>query len=293
MDDPRLTIREVADRTGVSAATLRVWETRFGFPEPRRLPSGHRRFSEADVERVLQVARDRDSGLSIRVAIDRALRATAVPEESVYAALRRHRPDLQPYLLSKETLIALSHAIEDECCARAERPILFGSFQRVAFYRNAQPRWRELARTARSCFVFADFEQIRAPADDAAGEVPIDRSGPLGREWSLVCDAPGYAAFLSGWERPGQDAVADSKRRFETIWSVEPQLVREAARICAGLVERAAPELTPPAFELLRETPAASDQSTRLVGGLTNRMVAYVGRGEASDMPAPHRASGD
>ncbi len=44
----------------------------------------------------------------------------------------------------KRTLIALSHAIEDECAARAERPLLFGSFQRERFYRDSEPRWREL-----------------------------------------------------------------------------------------------------------------------------------------------------
>lgn len=286
-----MTIREVARRTGIAIATLRMWEARYEFPDPRRLPSGHRRYSEEDVQRVRQVARDREAGLSMRAAIERAQQLTTEPEPSVFAGLRRRRPDLQPYLLPKATLIGLSHAIEDECCARAERPILFGSFQRVRFYRDAEPRWRELARTAERAVVFADFDAVSTPAG-APAEVPIDRSDPFGREWSLVCDAPDYGAFLAGWERPGQDRVPDSQRSFETIWSVEPELVREASRICAGLVERSAPELLDPILGRLEETPPPSGEELRLAGALTNRMVAYVGSGRLSRLPAPHSSNG-
>jgi DICT domain-containing protein len=282
-----LTIREVARQTGVPEGTLRMWETRYGFPVPERLPSGHRRYSDDDVQRVRQVSRDREAGMSMPAAIERAQQIASEPEPSIFAGVRRRRPDLQPYLLAKRTLIGLSHAIEDECAARAERPVLFGSFQRERFYRDAEPRWRDLARTSESAVVFADFAETRTPPG-APAELPIDRSDPLGREWSLICDAPGYAAFLAAWERPGQDDVPDLERRFETVWSVEPRLVREAARIAAGLVERTEPALLDPIVERLRHTPPPSADELRLVGALTNRMVAYVGDGQLSRLPAPH-----
>jgi DICT domain-containing protein len=282
-----LTIREVARQTGVPEGTLRMWETRYGFPVPERLPSGHRRYTDDDVQRVRQVSRDREAGMSMPAAIERAEQLASEPEPSIFAGVRRRRPDLQPYLLAKRTLIALSHAIEDECAARAEKPVLFGSFQRERFYRNAEARWRDLARTSAAAVVFADFDVKHTP-EHAPAELPIDRSDPLGREWSLICDAPGYAAFLAAWERPGQDSVPDLERRFETVWSVEPRLVREAARIAAGLVERTAPELVDPIVERLRHTPPPSADELRLFGALTNRMVAYVGQGELSRLPAPH-----
>ena len=118
--------------------------------------------------------------------------------------------------------------------------------------------------------------------------MPIERADPLGREWSIVCDAPDYAAFLSGWERPGQDGVNDLDRRFETVWSVEPRLVRDASRIAAGFLERSAPDLLEPIEGRLRETPPPSGDELRLVSALTNRMVAYVGESEVSRLPAPH-----
>jgi DICT domain-containing protein len=284
-----ISIREVARETGVSEGTLRMWETRYGFPAPERLPSGHRRYSDDDIVQVRQVARDREAGLSMKAAIDRARELASEPEVSIYAGLRRRRPDLQPYLLAKRTLVGLSHAIEDECASRAERPVLFASFQRERFWHHAEPRWNELARTAHSAIVFADFPEPAVP-DDALAPIrlPIDRSDPFGREWSLVCDAPDYSAFLAGWERPGQDGVPDVERRFETIWSVEPALVRDAARISAGFVQRIRPDVVDRFVDRLRETPPPSGEELRLVSALTNRMVAYVGAGETSRLPDPH-----
>lgn len=286
-----LSIRDVARATGVSEGTLRIWETRHGFPAPARLASGHRRYSDDDVARVRQVARDREAGLSMKAAIRRARELSSEPELSMFASVRRRRPDLQPYLLPKRTLVGLSHAIEDECAARAERPVLFASFQRTRFWRRARPRWRELARTAQSAVVFADFDALLVPADPHAPvELPIDRSDPLGREWSVVCDAPDYAAFLAGWERPGQDDVADAERRFETVWSVEPPLVREAARIAAGFVERTAPALLERFADRLSESPPPSGDQLRGVSALTGRMVAYVGEADVSGSPGSRRA---
>ena len=57
-----LTIGELAERTGVQPGTLRMWESRHGFPRAERLPSGHRRYPEGEVERVLEVVRARDGG---------------------------------------------------------------------------------------------------------------------------------------------------------------------------------------------------------------------------------------
>ncbi len=40
-----LSIGDLAEATGLSPHTLRVWERRYGRPEPVRLPSGHRRYT--------------------------------------------------------------------------------------------------------------------------------------------------------------------------------------------------------------------------------------------------------
>lgn len=52
----------VTRRTGIGEHTLRAWERRFGFPEPLRLPSGHRRFSGEQVQHLLLIAKALESG---------------------------------------------------------------------------------------------------------------------------------------------------------------------------------------------------------------------------------------
>lgn len=56
VSDERLTVSQVAQAVGVSAQTLRVWETK-GLLVPARSPGGRRLYSQADLERAGQVAR--------------------------------------------------------------------------------------------------------------------------------------------------------------------------------------------------------------------------------------------
>ena len=49
-----LTISELTRLTGVPSPTLRSWESRYGFPRPRRLPGGHRRYARSDVDEARQ-----------------------------------------------------------------------------------------------------------------------------------------------------------------------------------------------------------------------------------------------
>lgn len=282
MTPPGLTIREVVARTGVEAPTLRMWEQRHGFPEPQRLPSGHRRYSEEDVELIRQVIQEREAGMELRAAIEGAKRsrgADAPEEDSIYAALLRRRPELTPYVLPKRTLVGLSHAIEDECGIRAHQAILFASFQREANYRSAEARWRDLSGPADSAIVMADFAEVREPAGGPA-EVPIDRSDPIGREWSVICDGPAFAVALAAWERPGQDGVQDALRDFETIWSVEPALVRDASVVASTIAEHHASHLIERVRELTSQPVDSRGSDSPTLVSLTNRMVAYVGGGD-------------
>lgn len=281
MTSEGLSIRDVARRTGVEAATLRIWEQRHGFPVPERLPSGHRRYSHTDIELIRQVRFDRDNGLALKTAIDHAKQAIAgtrplIEDDSIFSGLRKRRPDLQPYLVTKATLVAVSHAIEDECSSGSNSAMLFGSFQREVYYRRAEERWRDLTQTAGCAFVLADFDEVRRP-DGGPIEIPIDTSEPLGREWSLVYDSHDFGAVLSGWERPGQSAKPDGQREFEAMWSVEPELIRDASTVAYGIVERTAPHVVEGIERLLAEPVEPQQPSIAQLTRLTNRMIAYVG----------------
>jgi MerR family transcriptional regulator, light-induced transcriptional regulator len=268
-------IRDVVERSGVAEGTLRMWEHRHGFPVPERLPSGHRRYSARDIELIRRVAAERAAGMSVAAAIERASKYAESPPPSVYAMLRRRRRDLEPRRLSKPLMLAMSRALEDESLSRAERPILFASFQRERFYRASEARWRELARGADTAIVFADFKDLREPAGGPA-EVPVAREHPLMREWAIVCDAEGHAACLAGWEPP-PDPGDPGGRWFESIWSVEPEVVREAARVCVAIAAVARPELVERLGDQLsaQAAPPAREQ-LRLAAAITNRTLSYL-----------------
>ena len=271
-----LGIGEVVERTGVAEATLRMWERRYGFPAPERLASGHRRYSDGEIELIRAVVAKRAAGLALPVAIEQARSEASQPATSVYAALRRRRRDLEPRVLVKPMMLALSHAIEDEALARAERLMVFGSFQRERFYRQAQLRWRELARTADVAVVFADFAALRAPRG-APVEIPLPREHPLNREWALVCEGQDFALCLTGWEPPESAQRPDVMRRFEAIWSLEPEVVREALRICSAIAAAKRPAVADAARARL-EAPlsAAPESQLRLASAVTARMLSHL-----------------
>ncbi len=281
--DNLLTIGHLAERTGVAPATLRSWESRYSFPRPIRLPGGHRRYVESDVSAVLEVLRHRDSGLALDAAVRRAT-TFSLGSRSVYAELRRRHPELAPQLLSKTTVLAISRAIEDECCARAEQPLLFGAFQREAFLVQSYSRWVELARTARGAIVFADGDRPRPHGPTGRGtpiEVSLPHDAPLKREWVVICDAPDLPACMAAVERPGQAQAPDSRRRFETVWTVDPQAVRHASRVAAALADDyrpgwRTPELVEAGDELAGIEPQAASADLRRATDLLNRMVGYL-----------------
>jgi MerR family transcriptional regulator, light-induced transcriptional regulator len=277
-----LSIGDLAERTGVAPATLRMWESRHGFPVPHRLESGHRRYGERDVELVQQVLRRRDNGSRLEVAIAGVALAQAAltqpPEApSVFATTRRMHPDLHPQRLKKSTLLAVSWAIEDECCSRAERPMIFGAFQKEAYYRAAQERWTELARVSRSTMVFAGFSEEPAPVARTTFVV-LPEDAPMRREWVVVCDAPDYPAMLTAWELPGQSTVPDKQRLFETIWTVEPAAVRDAARACGQVAQQLGHEEAAPLLYELADNPPPPPIELLQATSLLNRVVAYVDR---------------
>jgi DNA-binding transcriptional MerR regulator len=270
-----LRMRDIVDRTGVGEATLRAWETRYGFPEPHRLASGHRRYDERDVEVIRQAVRLRDGGVPVKDAIERARRGAEAAPGSIYAELRRQRPELQVNLLPKRSLIAISRAIEDESAYGARDLLLFGAFQRERHYRASEARWRELARTCELACVFADFRAPRRPRG-APIEIPIGARDPLAREWAVVCDSDDRAACMVGWEPPGQDRAADRDRRFEVIWTADRETARTAARICCDLAAPEAGAIVAPLAERLAEPVAHSGDELRRAEALTARMIAYL-----------------
>ncbi|HJV91032.1 MAG TPA: MerR family transcriptional regulator [Holophagaceae bacterium] len=79
-----LSIGDICDETGLSPDVIRVWERRYGFPVPVRLPSGHRRYRPEDLNRLRLMAEAVAQGLRPSVAAaadDTALKGMLRKEE--------------------------------------------------------------------------------------------------------------------------------------------------------------------------------------------------------------------
>ncbi len=288
MTSPELSTAQLSAKTGLPAGTLRMWESRHGFPSPARLPGGHRRYSQRDAEAVLEVLRLREQGLSLPAAIERARRQEQPSERSVFAGLRRRRPDLAATVSQKRLLVAMSHAIEDECLAHAGRGLVFGSFQRREYFQAAEPRWRELARTARLAVAVADFPELAEP-DLAAAQVPLHIHHPMVREWTVIVDAPGAHACLTAWEHPGNGALGDNDRQFEVIWSFEREIVRAASEVAAELLNDLAPDIAARIPDAVAD--GSGSDGLRFGSALAHRMVEYVADLVQGSLPAPAMGS--
>lgn len=274
-----LAIKDVAEQTGIAAGTIRMWEQRYGFPEPARTASGYRKYSEEDVDTLRRVLAYKHRGLSVPAAIERARETGAATDRpSIYAAVAAAEPNVRPQVLRKSTLIALSRAIEHEVIARAAAPVVFGAFQKDPFYREVEPRYRRMAQLADAAVVFADFPELRRP-DGGPVEVPIAPADALGNEWAVIVDAPGYAACLLAWEQPGVTEPGDPQdleRRFECLWTIDPSTTRRAALVAARLAARSDARLGEELDRLLRDRPMAVEEPAPALTALTNRALAYV-----------------
>jgi len=274
-----LAMRDVVGRTGIEAGTIRMWEQRFGFPRPQRTPSGHRRYSLDDVAALRRVVAHRRSGLSLPAALERArTSADATDRPSIYAAIATPEANFPTHVLTKRTLIALSRAIEDEALARAAGPVVFAAFQTESFYRRVEHRYRRLAAASDCTLVFADFQAVRTRSGGAA-EVPIPPGYALADEWVLAIDAPGYAACLLGWERVGphqRGGPGDAERRFEVMWTIDPEVTRRACLVAAGLAGGVDAELGSATKALLDDRPLAVESPAPALSALTNRIISYL-----------------
>ena len=123
--------------------------------------------------------------------------------------------------------------------------------------------------------VFADFGESRLRPGPIA-EIAVPDDCPLRREWALVCDAPDAPACVAAWERPGQDQCRDQDRVFEVVWSVDPQVVRSAARIGAGLATAAVPEIRERLSSRLSEEPGPGSADLRRASGVIERTLDYL-----------------
>ena len=106
-----ISIGELAELTGISTHTLRIWEKRYGFPQAERLPSGHRRYPRREIPRLRAVNRALEAGFRVSKIVDKDLedlekllsldRASSSLPSSVSGEGRQTLPAHQAVLIEK------------------------------------------------------------------------------------------------------------------------------------------------------------------------------------------------
>ena len=277
-----LSIKEVAEQTGLAAGTIRMWEQRYGFPEPAahrlglpplRRPTTSRRCA----------ARRPTASAACRCpprSSARARPAATTDHPSIYAAVAATDHGARPQVLRKSTLVALV-AGDRARDARARRRA--GAVRRLparALLPRGRaalpPAWRA---TPTPPTVFADFAALRRPSG-APVEVPIAEGDALGQRvggrsstrpatrracWpgsSPARSSPAARTTSTGASRrsgPSTRARPAAPRRRPRGWPAAPTpRTARGSRSCwptaRWRMEEPAPALT----------------------ALTNRMVAYL-----------------
>ena len=108
----RYRINAVAEATGLSTASLRAWERRYGIPSPTRGDSGYRLYTEADIAQVKRMVELGDQGVApseaARIVRAEARQAAAIPVDDAPAL------DSDAYRAMVARLVAAAEALDQD-----------------------------------------------------------------------------------------------------------------------------------------------------------------------------------
>jgi DNA-binding transcriptional MerR regulator/methylmalonyl-CoA mutase cobalamin-binding subunit len=141
-DVGRYRIQAVADMTGVSAATLRAWERRYGIPTPKRTASSYRLYSERDIELVKQVRELCDAGM----APSQAAREVLAREEASPPAVETVASETDAYSLAIDRILGAVDRFDADQLEAAVKHSLYLGPSVTVFERILAPSLGEIGR---------------------------------------------------------------------------------------------------------------------------------------------------
>lgn len=198
---------------------------------------------------------------------------------------------LRPQVYFKSSLVALSHAVEDQILSGfADDSLFIASFQRERFYRQEAHRYLRIAEHTNQAYVLAapegDFENHSGHYETIAF-APDDE---LSHEWHLVTIGQQYAACLMCREKGisstrlevPHPALIEQSRRFEGVWTFDRQVSSIAARLLLQRILVYRPELASKVDRALEQIAAASSMKFYQIdpAPFTQRLLNYLQAGQ-------------
>jgi len=224
---PRWTIGAVSRATGLSPDTLRVWQKRYGFPVPRRKPSGHRLYSEADVRRLRRIsqaiARGHRPGHVVRMS-EPGLQSLLVSSGRAARGTGPQAP-LRPLLSLVRSFDGggLAAALLED--ARALGPLEFVSRRVAPLVEEVGEAWARGAIGVHHEHFFSEkledvLRAVRQPFERGLSRPAVllatlpGETHALGLQMAaLVVAASGAAPVILGADTPVPDVVAAARAR--------------------------------------------------------------------------------
>jgi DNA-binding transcriptional MerR regulator len=168
-------INAAAEILGVSTSTLRSWERRLGYPEPRRTPGNHRLYELTDLE-----------------ALREALRETGNISSAIEVARRRGRGPASPARLlaafDRFDELAADRELEESLAVRSvERTVsevLLPALEMAARRPNGEAELEHACRWATGWMHGA--RRLAPAASRSEGVLLLDSGSPLGLEGVYV-----------------------------------------------------------------------------------------------------------
>ncbi len=216
------TIKEAADRAGLSPDVLRAWERRYGVVRPTRTSSGYRLYSERDIGLLEAMRRLIDDGLKPREAADRLARdpdALAItvppPDGAGRPASSRGDASRPPAQSRPETDPAASRSRLIAAAAKLDVPALSARFDDL---------------TRRGTFETACEESL-FPALRAIGEAWADGTLPVAGEHAA-------SALALRWLGAQYQAAARDARPPQVLVALPPGAHHELGALAHAVAFR-------------------------------------------------------
>ncbi len=198
-------------------------------------------------------------------------------------------PHLRPQLYFKSSLVALSHAIEDQVLQGQGSPWVFANFQKERYYRQEARRYRRISAVAQDVFVLATPETDFAQTDLPYHTIPLDPADPLAQEWHVIVIDAHYTTCLVCRERTrvkrnpswgGSDM--DTARQFDGIWSFDRLITTQAALALLPKILNYRPDLTSRLEPIRQHLEGSLQDSTSQLnpGPFTERLITYLQAGQ-------------
>ena len=248
---------------------------------PAALPSGYRAYAVEDVELLRRAVPTASAACRSRPRSSARSESAGVTDRpSIFGALIALRAPARDRSAGQAGAAGAQPRIEDETLAHAAAPLCFGAFQSERFYRGsstATGAWPSRP-TRPSC----SPTSRGAPGAGAPAEIPVEprrrdqqRVGRGGRRTRLRRLPAGLGAPEPRHDRAGPD---EGERRFEALWTIDPEAVRRASLAAARLAGRADEGSASGSTSCWPTGRSRWRPPAPALTALTNRMIGYLER---------------